>query len=838
MPDFKTIASYACGKHMVCTVRRIDADASLKSDLFAVYMLLTGSLQVTMDKELFIARADDVFSVEAQTSCACLGTDCVLVSVAFDQHFFERTLPVPRHPDFLCNSAMFGDDASYGVLRRLIARIVKNNADGQPGYELRNWSLIFSLMDAMYLNFKVEDSEARHRSAHRYTERMAEISAIIHQDFQSNLTLSELANRVHLSAPYLSKFIEKQFGMTFLNYLQRVRLNYATDALLKTDATIETISADAGFPNSYAFVQAFKKEHGMLPSLYRKQHEEKPHIDAATRPIEQHDRLAGLKKYLEEAQPDSPSQAVSCRALIDASSAGTVLRHRWKDMIGVTRASAILTNDVQDLLRRVQKEIGYSYIKFNGIFSDDMRVYHTDGNGKPVFSFAYVDKVFDFLLSVHLRPMIQLGFMPEALSRQKKQIFGYSVGEPASTEIWCAMTEALIRHLEKRYTAAEVRMWRFTLWHQPDTPENMYGFSRVETFYRFWKATYASVKKCDPFISFLAPPTFYILQEGYENWYLPFLRWCKASDCVPDGLCFHYYDTAFTDGGTGNGPFGFARPMSLRKTTDGMSRFVSQVIRERHAIQCDTMPIYVTEWNNTPSQQDLLNDTCFKACYIAKSIAENYDKLDSFSYWSLTDWMGETSQPEQLFFGGLGLFTANGIPKASYYAFTLLRSLGDTLLGKGDGWIATKQDDEITVLLYNYRHFSHLYALGERFDMTFTDRYTPFSPEQQLDAHMLIRNMPAGDYTVTETLINRHSGSSFDMWVSMGAVEDLSAAELNTLAARSTPAINKYSVSAKGNTIELDALLDMLEVRLISIRPCMTASSGSDRKTPQPGSEV
>ena len=818
MPSSSVIARYACGKAMCCTLQHVDTELELGSDLFTVFMLLTGSCQVTLGGELFIAHEDDVFSVEANTPCSCLGKDCTLVSVSFDQHFFERTLPAPRHPEFLCNSAVLGDSPAYRPIRVLIARFVKNNADGLPGFELRNWSLIYELMDEMYVNFKVEDSEARHRNAHRYTARMAEISAIINANYRENLTLSELADRIHLSSPYLSKFIEKQFGMTFLNYLQRVRLTHATDALLRTDATIEAISADAGFPNSYAFVQAFKKEYGTLPSLYRKQHEEKPRVDAATRPIEQHDRLAGLKKYLEEQQPD-PSQTVSCRASIDASSGGTVLTHRWRDMIGVTRASAILTNDIQEMLRRVQSEIGYSYIKFNGIFSDDMRVYHTDGNGKPVFSFAYVDKVFDFLLSVHLKPMIQLGFMPEALSKQKKLIFGYSVGEPSSLDSWCAMTEALIRHLQKRYGEAEIRSWRFTLWHQPDTPENMYGFSRVETFYRFWKATYASVKKCDPKIAFLAPPTFYILQEGYENWYLPFLRWCRESDCLPDGLCFHYYDTAFTDGERGNGPFGFARPMSLKENADGLKRFAAKVIHERHAVRCDSLPIYVTEWNNTPSQQDLLNDTCFKACYIAKCIAENYDKLDSLSYWSLTDWMGEASQPEQLFFGGLGLFTGNGIPKASYYAFTLLRSLGDTLIGKGDGWLAAKRDDEITVLLYNYRHFSHLYALGERFDMTFTDRYTPFSPEQQLDAHLLIRNLPSGDYMVTETLLNRHSGSSFDTWVSMGATEDLSGSELLTLAARSTPAINKYKASTKGHTIELDALLDMLEVRLISIKP-------------------
>ena len=85
------------------------------------------------------------------------------------------------------------------------------------------------------------------------------------------------------------------------------------------------------------------------------------------------------------------------------------------------------------------------------------------------------------------------------------------------------------------------------------------------------------------------------------------------------------------------------------------------------------MPIYLSEWNNTPSQQDLLNDTCFKSCYIVKNILENYDRLDSFTYQALTDLMADDALPNKLFFGGLGLFTVNGIPKASYYAYTLLQ---------------------------------------------------------------------------------------------------------------------------------------------------------------------
>ena len=171
-----------------------------------------------------------------------------------------------------------------------------------------------------------------------------------------------------------------------------------------------------------------------------------------------------------------------------------------------------------------------------------------------------------------------------------------------------------------------------------------------------------------------------------------------------------------------------------------------------------------------------------------------------------------------MFFGGLGLFTANGIPKASYYAFTLLRQLGDTLLGRGDGWFATRDGDSYRIILYNYRHFSHLYAQGERFDMTFTERYTPFSPEQILDVHLRISDVEEGTYMVTETAVSRTSGSAFDQWAAMGAVELDDPAELDTLAARSVPAISKYTVTAADGVLHLDAMLDMLEVRLISIR--------------------
>ena len=74
--------------------------------------------------------------------------------------------------------------------------------------------------------------------------------------------------------------------------------------------------------------------------------------------------------------------------------------------------------------------------------------------------------------------------------------------------------------------------------------------------------------------------------------------------------------------------------------------------------------------------------------------------------------------------------------------------------------------------------------------------------------------------TGRETILNRKSGSAFDQWLEMGALEPDTRQELTVPEALSTPKCSKYIAEAKNHTLELDAMLDMLEVRLITIEPC------------------
>ena len=515
---------------------------------------------------------------------------------------------------------------------------------------------------------------------------------------------------------------------------------------------------------------------------------------------------------------------------ISVNGSSYTLLHTWKKMMTVGRASDVLICDVQKMLTQIQETVGFEYIKLCGIFSDDLHIYNETASKVPVYSFSYLDKILDFVIVNHLKPWLQLSYMPEKLAKYpNRRLFGANVSQPHSVSAWCQLVHEFLLHITDRYGLDTIKTWKFGLWNQPNTSSDLFGFTNENDFFLFYKSTYDCIKDFCPDIEFSLPPTYYIVGESYENWYLNFLEWCKKNSCLPDCLSFTYYDTKMiSDKNHSKESFGFVYAMSLSESPDGLKDFVMQVLRERRQLGLGNMPIYLSEWNNTPSQQDLLNDTCFKSCYIVKNILENYDRLDSFTYQALTDLMADDALPNKLFFGGLGLFTANGIPKASYYAYTLLRQLGDQFLGRGDGYFITRKHNSYQIMLYNYKHFNYLYANGERFDMTETDRYTVFADSDPVTIELCLSNIPQGTYKISETYVNRTHGSSYDQWVSMGGLELTTPYEFDLLKKASSPGFHqKLMHIASDETLRLNAELELLEIRLIQITPVICPSDVS-----------
>lgn len=195
------------------------------------------------------------------------------------------------------------------------------------------------------------------------------------------------------------------------------------------------------------------------------------------------------------------------------------------------------------MLRELQKEIGFRYIKFHGLLDDDMMVYSEAPDGTVELSFTYIDMVFDFLLSINLKPLMQLSFMPKVLAKNPERTMFYResiISLPKDMDKWNYLIEKLVLHLQTRYGIKEVESWPFCLWNLPESPLTMFGFENNEEFFQFYKETYFTVKKCNPNIIFGSPSFMYSSLEKGE-WVEAFMDFCKENDCIPKFLNFNFY---------------------------------------------------------------------------------------------------------------------------------------------------------------------------------------------------------------------------------------------------------------------------------------------------------
>ena len=100
-------------------------------------------------------------------------------------------------------------------------------------------------------------------------EYIMEIVDYINDYYQQDITLTSIAEKFFMNPSYLSDLFSKKLGVTFSNYLTNIRIEKATQFLIYTDYTLETIAEKTGFNNYRKFIRAFKRIHSITPTEYR-----------------------------------------------------------------------------------------------------------------------------------------------------------------------------------------------------------------------------------------------------------------------------------------------------------------------------------------------------------------------------------------------------------------------------------------------------------------------------------------------------------------------------------------------------------------------------------------
>ncbi len=506
---------------------------------------------------------------------------------------------------------------------------------------------------------------------------------------------------------------------------------------------------------------------------------------------------------------------------LNAASGRKPLEKYWELCVGSCHATTALREDYRRQLAQCRRDIGFRYVRFHGLFDDDMSVLRYDElTGRFVLSFTNIDSIFDFLLSIGMKPFVELGFMPDCLkSKEGRTVFHYKgiTAPPADYERWAWLIRSFAAHLLERYGADEVRQWFFEVWNEPnlggpDSPDGFWAGS-MEEYFRLYRATALALKAVDSCLPVGGPAT------SNNAWIPEMVRFCRESGTPIDFISTHHYPTDVVLGYGVEDSLNFVKPPkdrseeAMREFRKNLTVFESHLWEKvergvltkmtRKAVgEAQGLPVYYTEWN---SLAGLPSDGPFGASFIAKTVLDGVGLVKGYSYWTFSDIFEEGGMPSAAFHGGFGLLTLQGIPKATYRAFQLLHGLGESLYDARleDGTLdvyAVRKDASHSLQLLAVNHNSLLH---------------PIAPEH---LRIELANLGAGAVLRADLQrVDETHANALRCWEQMGKPEYITPAQQAQLCAASELSREALEIPVAGGKASVELDLPPMGIALLTV---------------------
>ncbi|MFY9608833.1 MAG: beta-xylosidase [Blastocatellia bacterium] len=462
----------------------------------------------------------------------------------------------------------------------------------------------------------------------------------------------------------------------------------------------------------------------------------------------------------------------------------TLLKHAWEHTVGSGRALHALRADWQQQLERCHSELGFRYVRFHGLLDDELGtlVIHQD---EFLYSFFNADRIWDFLLSIGMRPFVELSFMPEALASGGEVVFQFrgNVTPPKDYDEWATLIRKLVGHWVERYGLSEVNKWFFEVWNEPNL--RAFWSGTQEDYFKLYAHTAQAIKTVASSLQIGGPAT------AMNAWVEELLDYCEQNALPADFISTHIYPTD---------PLGFEganTEQQLSNSPRHLMRDQAKLTRQRSRGR----PVYYTEWNISSNPRDHYHDEPFAAAFATKILMETDEFVDGYSFWTFTDIFDENYFPSMPFHGGFGLLNLYGVPKPIYRAIQLLHHLGtEKLPVEGshetvDAWVVRK-DSSVSIVFTNHAQPRH--EIGP----------------QHVD--VLLTNAPQPRTAHIERVDEDHSNPRA-RWQEMGEPDYLAPLQVEQLEAASRLVKEPLGWKYENRTVQLDIDLPAHAVAAITL---------------------
>jgi xylan 1,4-beta-xylosidase len=424
-------------------------------------------------------------------------------------------------------------------------------------------------------------------------------------------------------------------------------------------------------------------------------------------------------------------------------------------------------------------------------------VYSEDASGKAIYDWTIIDRIFDTYIERSMKPLAQMGFMPEALSSNPQPYRHFwKPGDPYDDIYtgwryppkdylkWGELLYQWVRHSVERYGKQEVESWYWELWNEPDAK---YWGGTVEEYCMLYDYAADAVKRALPGTRVGGPHITGPANAGAARFLTEFLRHCESGINSATGKTGAPLDfIAFHAKGAPRFIDGIVRMnmgTELRQIDRGFEIVASnQKFKNLPVIigECDPEGCAACGMTQYP-QNGYRNGTMYSS-YTASSFAKIYDLAlyHKVNLLGIVSWSFEFE--DQPWFHGFRDLATNGVDKPVLNVFRMFGMMGNTRIeaksssgfsyksvidsgvrgSKTDiGAIAAKSEKGTAVMFWNYHDDDKL------------------SPDAEVEFE--IYGIPAKKVTVMQYRIDRDHSNSYEVWKKMGSPQNPSTEQYTKL---------------------------------------------------------
>lgn len=423
-------------------------------------------------------------------------------------------------------------------------------------------------------------------------------------------------------------------------------------------------------------------------------------------------------------------------------------------------------------------------------------VYTEDQNGNPVYDWKIIDKIFDTFIERGMKPIAQIGFMPEALSSKPQpyrhfwkpgdnynDIYTGWAYPPKDYQKFATLVAKWVQHSIDRYGKKEVESWYWELWNEPNIG---YWKGTVEEYIKLYDYTAHAVKSVLPTAKIGGPEVTGPAWNVSEKFFRTFMDHIVSGKNAVTGqtgapldfVTFH----AKGDPKVVNGAVQMNMGKQLKDIDKGFEIVASYpTLKHLPIIIGESDPEGCAACSEELNPQNAYRNGTMYSSYTAASFARKYDlaKSRGVNLLGAVTWAFEFE--DQPWFAGFRDLATNGVDKPVLNVFRMFgmmpenrvevhknlaydfaRIRDESVRKEADvNALASKNAKTAAVMVWNY-HDDNL-------------------PAKDASVDLEIKGIPAKKVRLFHYRIDKENSNSYEAWKKMGSPKDLSPDQIAAL---------------------------------------------------------